>query len=115
MRLFGIDAPEMDQPYGQKAKWALVRLTKGLQVTVEPDGDPSYDRLVGRCTLPDGTDLSAMMVVEGMALDWAKYSGGIYRALEPEGARKRMWRVRAKHEGRFPPARDLAGATATRR
>ncbi|MEL7115877.1 MAG: hypothetical protein AAGP08_09840 [Pseudomonadota bacterium] len=29
IRLFGVDAPEMNHPYGKKAKWALVALCKG--------------------------------------------------------------------------------------
>ena len=33
LRLAGIDAPELDHPYGQKAKWALVQLCKGHVVT----------------------------------------------------------------------------------
>lgn len=29
IRLFGIDAPELNHPYGKKAKWALLNLCKG--------------------------------------------------------------------------------------
>ena len=35
IRLFGIDAPEIDHPYGQKAKWELVALCKGQVVLAE--------------------------------------------------------------------------------
>lgn len=102
IRLFGIDAPEIEDPYGQKAKWALVRLTKGKTVTITPCAHETYGRMVARCTLPDGTDLSAEMTRLGLALDWAKFSGGCYRALETADARKRLWRVDAKHRGRMP-------------
>ena len=103
IRLAGIDAPELDQPYGQKAKWALLALTKGQVIRAELDGSVSYDRTVARCYLPDGRDLALEMVKMGMALDWGKFSGGEYRAFEPEGIRKKLWRVAAKHRGQFPP------------
>jgi len=101
IRLAGIDAPEMDQPWGRKAKFAMVTLCKGHVITAELDESTSYDRLVAKCYLPDGTDLSAEMVKQGLALDWAKFSGGAYRHLEPEGVRKKLWRVSAKHQGRL--------------
>ena len=33
LRLAGIDAPELDHPWGQRSKWALVQLCKGQTVT----------------------------------------------------------------------------------
>lgn len=73
VRLFGVDAPEMDQPYGKKAKWAMVELTKGKVVTANLFSDTSYDRMVGHCVLDDGTDLSEELVKQGLALDWPKF------------------------------------------
>ncbi len=103
IRLAGIDAPEMDHPYGKNAKWALVNLTKGQIVTAEFYGEHSYSREVATCKLPDGRDLSAEMVKAGMAIDWPKFSGGKYRHLEASDARKRMWRADARQKGRWPP------------
>ena len=103
IRLFGIDAPEMDQPWGVKSKFAMVALCKGQIVTAHIQDHSSFDRVVAKCVLPDGTDLSAALVTQGLALDWAKFSGGAYRHLEPEGIRKKLWRVSAKHQGRFKP------------
>lgn len=96
IRLFGIDAPEMDHPLGKKAKWELVALCQGRRITAHPDGSLSHDRLVARCYLEDGTDLSAEMVRRGMAIDWARYSGGACRTLEPEGIRTRRWHAHAR-------------------
>ena len=101
VRLAGIDAPELDQPYGQKAKFALIALCKGKRVTAILSDDMTYERVVAKCLLPDGTDLSAALVEQGLALDWAKFSGGAYRHLEPQGVRKKLWRVDAKHKGRL--------------
>mgnify|MGYP003651079400 CR=1 FL=1 len=99
IRLGGIDAPELDQPWGKKAKFAMIALCKGRVVTADVQEDVSYDRIVAKCYLPDGTDLSAALVTQGLALDWSKFSGGVYRHLEPPGVRKKLWRVKAKHQG----------------
>jgi micrococcal nuclease len=103
IRLAGIDAPEMDHPYGKTAKWALVNLCKGSEVRAVFDGDLSHDRTVATCYLPDGRDLSAEMVKAGMAVDWPKFSRGKYAGLEQPGIRKKLWRCDARQKGRLPP------------
>lgn len=103
IRLAGVDAPELADPWGKKAKWELLALTKGQVIRAELDGSVSYDRTVARCYLPDGRDLAMEMVRMGLALDWNRFSTGEYRAFEPEGARKKLWRVAAKHRGHYPP------------
>lgn len=104
VRLAGIDAPEMDHPYGKTAKWALVNLCKGQEVRAVFGGELSHDRTVAACYLPDGRDLSAEMVKAGMAIDWPKFSHGKYAALEPAGIRKKLWRCDARQKGRMPPS-----------
>lgn len=103
IRLAGIDAPELDHPYGKTAKWTLVNLCKGKEVRAVFHGDLSHDRTVATCFLPDGRDLSAEMVRAGMAIDWTKFSGGKYRGLEPDGVRRKLWRCDARQKGRMPP------------
>ena len=101
IRLFGIDAPEMNHPYGQKAKWAMVNLCKGQTVRSEITETDAHGRSVGKCTLPDGRDLSAELVKLGLAIDWPKFSGGIYKALEVPGVRKKLWLADARQKGRM--------------
>ena len=101
IRLFGIDAPELDHPYGKKAKWALVSLCKGQRIRAELTQEDAYGRTVARCYLADGRDLSAEMVKLGLAIDWAKFSGGKYRSLETSDARKRLWLADARQKGRM--------------
>jgi micrococcal nuclease len=103
IRLSGIDAPELDHPYGKNAKWALVKLCKGQVIHAVLEGAMSHDRTVATCNLADGRDLSAEMVKLGMAIDWPKYSGGKYRQFEPPGIRKKLWRCDARQKGRMPP------------
>jgi micrococcal nuclease len=103
IRLAGIDAPELDQPYGQNAKSALIQLCRGQTIRAVSEGDRSHDRMVATCYLPDGRDLSAEMVRAGLAIDWRKHSGGKYLRLEPEGIRRRLWRCDARQKGLMPP------------
>lgn len=101
IRLFGIDAPEINHPYGQMAKWALVSLCKGNTVKAEIVEMDDHGRTVARCTLPDGRDLSAEMVKLGLAIDWPKFSGGVYSSLEVAGVRKKLWLADARQKGRM--------------
>lgn len=103
IRLAGIDAPELDHPYGRNAKSVLIGLCRGQMVRAEFDGAFSYERSMATCYLPDGRDLSAEMVKAGVAIDWPRYSGGKYRNFEAEGIRKKLWRCDARQKGRMPP------------
>ena len=99
IRLAGIDAPELDHPWGQKSKWEMVKLCKDQEITAHVTGELSYNRVVATCHLPDGRDLAAELVKQGLALDWHLFSGGKYRCHEPPDARKRLWRA-AGRQGR---------------
>lgn len=99
IRLFGVDAPELKHPYGQKAKWAMVKLCKGHKVRAEVTQKDAHGRTVARCYLPDGRDLSAELVKQGLAIDWPKFSGGVYRKMETPDARKKLWLADARQKG----------------
>ncbi len=101
IRLFGVDAPEINHPYGQKAKWALVSLCKGQTVRADFTEQDAYGRTVAKCCLPDGRDLSAEMVKLGLAIDWPRFSNGKYRSLEMPNARKKLWLADARQKGRM--------------
>ena len=87
IRLFGIDAPELHHPYGQIAKNALQQLCAGQKVNAEILEKDDHGRAVALCRLDDGRDLSAEMVKQGLAIDWPKYSGGVYERFETADAR----------------------------
>lgn len=112
IRIAGIDAPELDHPFGKQAKWALLKLCKGQVVTARILPEMSYDRLVAECALPDGRDLAAEMVRLGLALDWPRFSGGKYRHLEPEGVRKKLWRASLRQRGMMGSAARLEDGPA---
>ncbi|WP_271950424.1 thermonuclease family protein [Ruegeria faecimaris] len=99
IRLFGVDAPEMNHPYGKKAKWALVSLCKGQKIRAEVTEQDTHGRTVAKCYLEDGRDLSAEMVKLGLAIDWPKFSGGRYQSMEMPDARKKLWLANARQNG----------------
>ncbi|MCV2882802.1 thermonuclease family protein [Actibacterium sp. XHP0104] len=101
IRLFGVDAPEMNHPYGVRAKRGMMRLCKGQTIRAEVTEQDAYGRTVAKCYLPDGRDLSAEIVKLGLAIDWAKFSGGKYRNLEVADARRKMWLADARQKGRM--------------
>ena len=101
VRLYGIDAPELNHPFGQKAKWAMVKLCKGNTIRAEVTEEDDYGRTVAKCFLPDGRDLSAELVKQGLAIDWPKFSGGKYSHLEVAGVRKKLWLADARQKGRM--------------
>lgn len=93
IRLAGIDAPELDQPWGQKAKWKMVEICKGQIIIAKLNGERSHDRLVATCYRSDGRDIGAEIIKTGLALDWSRFSGGKYRHLEPMGVRDKLRRI----------------------
>ena len=103
IRLAGIDAAELDHPYGKRAKWALITLCKGHDIHAVLEAALSHDRMVATCYLPDGRDLSAEMVKLGMAVDWPKFSGGKYQQYERPEVRRLLWRSDSRQKGRMPP------------
>lgn len=51
IRLYGVDAPEHGQPYGEQAKAALKRLVGGREVFIRIKNVDQYGRLVGEVFL----------------------------------------------------------------
>jgi endonuclease YncB( thermonuclease family) len=66
VRLFGIDTPEQDQPYGNAAKKMLLDLVGQKSVGVVVVTTDSYGRKVGTLYL-DGVNINVAMVERGYA------------------------------------------------
>lgn len=99
IRFQGMNAPELDEPYGKQAKWALHKLVKGKTITAYPNGEKSYDRIVAKCFLEDGTDLAGEMVKMGFALDLPNYPDADYKHLETPASRKKLsWKPSKQKE-----------------
>ena len=73
VRLYGIDAPEKKQDYGQRSKQFLASLIAGQMVEVESKGKDRYKRTLGIIRYK-GQDINAQMVLNGYAWAYIKYS-----------------------------------------
>ncbi len=73
IRLYGIDAPEYNQPHGSVASSALARLVDDKEVKVTIEDIDNYNRPVGKVTL-DGDDINLAMVKDGHAWWYRQYA-----------------------------------------
>lgn len=70
VRLYGIDAPEKKQAFGQASKQALSDLCFGKTVSMSWRKKDRYGRLLGTLSLA-GANLNERMVADGMAWHYA--------------------------------------------
>lgn len=75
IRLWGIDAPEMNTDEGKAAKFYLQKIINdhGGIVECHETGKPSYGRMVARCSILD-KDIGALMICAGHAKEWKTYT-----------------------------------------
>lgn len=99
-RLYGIDAPERRQAFGERAKQALSDLVYRRQVDVLVVDRDRYGRSVCRLTL-GGQDVNRQMVAAGMAWVYRKYTSDAgYLAAEAA--------ARARRDGVWSDAEPVA-------
>lgn len=94
VRLYGVDCPELGQPYGDAAR-ELTRRMVGRRVTVRPTGGKSWRREVAVVLLLDGRSLQSALVEAGMA--WV--DDRFCRRPECDGWRRAQAKVRAARRG----------------
>lgn len=110
IRLIDIDAPELDQmchdaqdrewPCGRQASSRLRSRLRGHDLRCQPKSVDKYGRILATCALPDGTDVNAWMVQEGLAV--TSGFANVYDAQQDEAksARRGLW------AGSFTPPRE---------
>ena len=88
IRLAGIDAPELKQPYGFESRDALRQDILSQQVTVDTNKTDKYGRSVGKIML-NGEDINLKQLSRGMAWVYTDYikelsaeDQGLYKAAE---------------------------------
>ena len=94
IRLSGIDCPEKGQPFGTKARECTSGLAFGKTVQVDVQSFDRYGRTVGEVTLPDGRNLSNVILEQGYAWWYKKYSRDLYRQGLEQDARstgRELW------------------------
>jgi len=74
-RLADVDAPEIDQPYGQQAKRELASLAAGKQLVLKPIDTDRYGRTIAHVWNGD-TYLNEQMVKRGAAWFYAEFAHG---------------------------------------
>lgn len=95
VRLAGIDAPEAQQPFGQKSKQQLTEEVAGKDVLVDWDKKDRYERIVGK-VIYNNQDINLKQLKEGMAWWYRKYAN------EQSKADQRLYEdaeVKAKNNG----------------
>lgn len=92
-RLYGIDAPEKFQPYGERSKQSLSDLIYRKRVDVEAVGSDKYGRTICRISVGD-RDISRAQIERGMAWVYRRYTtDSSYIAAESSarGASRGLW------------------------
>ena len=95
IRLHGVDAPEISQPYGRIAMVAVFRQVFGKVVRIETHGLDAHGRTIGDVYLPDDTLLNQEMVRLGLAWWYCKHShdeGLRQLELEAREAKLGLWK-----------------------
>lgn len=93
-RIYGIDAPENKQAFGNRSKQHLSDLIFGKTVGIKLDKIDFFGRPVVWVYTPDGKDVSAEMIMAGMAWHYKKYDKtGLYNILEigARSEKKGLW------------------------
>ena len=93
VRLAGIDAPELRQAFGTKARERLAAMTMGKAVAVLGDERDRFGRTVARIEV-EGQDINKAMVAAGMAWHFKRYSTDATLAeieAEARAARRGLW------------------------
>ena len=73
IRLNGLNCAELGTALGSAGRAAVSRLVAGQSVTCTLTGERTYDRHVGRCWLPSGDDIAALLIRQGVCGRCARY------------------------------------------
>ena len=94
IRIFGIDAPEKKQAYGNKSKEFLSSLIFGKSISIDVQSKDRYGRYLAYVYSPEGKDVSLLMIHEGMAWHFTKYDNNeVYEAAQmvAKKAKRGLW------------------------
>jgi endonuclease YncB( thermonuclease family) len=121
VRLHGIDAPELAQPYGAEAKGYLEMLIGGGRVELRRTDRDRYGRVVAWIDLSDGKTVQDRLLAAGLAWWYEEYAPGADWLAATEAAARQAgrglwaekdptppweWRRRRRSTGLPPGVRD---------
>ena len=75
VRVYGIDAPERGQAFGNRAKQALSSYIAGEEIEIDVQSQEKWGRFVARVYTPEGEDVALLMLRSGMAWHYAHFDG----------------------------------------
>lgn len=104
IRLNGIDCPERNQPFGNKAKIYLSELCfeKNVLIYIISKDSKYKERWMGEATIIDGPNINQEMIVKGYAWHYKRYSNDTILAkleLEAKLNKVGLW----QQENPIPP------------
>ena len=119
IRLSNIDTPELQQPFGKKAKFFTASQIIGEEVQVEYEMVDFYGRLIGTVILPEGKTLNEKLIAVGLAWHYrvVPLLNPLLERLQYEAWRKKLgfwvdpspippWEFRREKEIAIPPAEE---------
>lgn len=77
LRLWGVDAPEIDQKGGYKAKTVLADMVEGKRITFIKITSDRYGRTVARIFVKK-QEINLAIIESGHAQEYCRYSKGFY-------------------------------------
>ncbi len=85
IRLAGVTCDERGTPGGVSATRAMTQLVDGQTLSCKLTGEKTYDREVGRCSLPDGRDIGGELILVRECGRCARYDpAGTYIAQQQQ-------------------------------
>ncbi len=89
IRLWGVDAEEMNEKNGPRAKEILSGIVDGQTVQCQIVTRDKYGRAVAKCHAHQ-VYINKEVIARGAALDCRRYSGGAFASVEPVGVRLKL-------------------------
>lgn len=77
IRLWGVDAPELNEKGGKQSKVALTRLVEGKNIRYIEIEEDRYGRMVARVFVGN-TEINKRLIDEQYADEYCRYSKGFY-------------------------------------
>jgi endonuclease YncB( thermonuclease family) len=94
VRLYGIDCPERDQPYGKEARDFVLDWVRGRPVSIKSRGKDQYERVLGEAFIGE-SNLNKELLAHGYAWWYESHAKTRkdYRELQQQAqqARRGLW------------------------